>query len=93
MQPNDPDSAKDTVEIRPLGPFASRALLTAALVAAGALGLLAVRLMDDMSSDPAIQSRYEAMERMRSESRDNGTPADTLAIPDSTRTYELIIPL
>lgn len=63
--PRDPDSIRDTVPIRPLRPWASRLLLTVAILAAAGLGWLAARMMNDMASDPSVQKRFEAVESMR----------------------------
>ena len=61
----DPDTIRDTVPIRPLRKWASRALVTAALVASAALGVVAARSMRSLATDPAVQERFEAIERMR----------------------------
>lgn len=71
----DPDTIRDTVPIRPLPKWASRLLVTAALAGAAALGLLAARMMGDMATDPSIQERFEAIERMRAAAADTAEPS------------------
>jgi hypothetical protein len=75
-QEGDPPQARDTVRIRPLKPWASRLFVTAALIAAAGLSYLAARMMTDMASDPNIQARYEAIERMKAGSDSLSMPAD-----------------
>ncbi len=63
--PRDPDSMRDTVPIRPLKKWASRILVTVALIASAALGVYAARTMRTLATDPAVRERFDAMERMR----------------------------
>lgn len=88
----DPDTIRDTVPIRPLKKRVSRVLVTVALVASGALGVLAARMMRTLSADPAVRERFEAIERMRQAGSDSlnveSTPvehgADSSAVSNDT---------
>lgn len=72
--PDDRNPFRDTVPIRPLPKWASRIIVTMALLTAAALGLLAARMIRNMTRDPDVRRRLEAVERMR----DGATPSDSL---------------
>lgn len=92
--PRDPDTIRDTVPIRPLRRWASRLLVTAALLAAAALGVFAAREMGEMATDPNVRERFEAVERMRLDAAEtDSTATDSTGLPaDSAGLPEAILP-
>ena len=74
------DTLRDTVPIRPLRRWASRLLVTLAILASAALGIYAAMKMTSMASDPAAAERFEAMERLRL----GGANVDSASV-DTTR--------
>jgi hypothetical protein len=97
--PRDPDTIRDTVPIRPLRRWVSRLLVTAALLAAAALGVFAAREMGEMATDPNVRERFEAVERMRlgaaatDSTGIDSTATDSTDLPaDSAGLPEAILP-